>query len=198
MEYVAIAATVAAGIGSYTMGQAQAKLYGAQARQAELQARAQMLRSRAESLNHMRNGVEVLKNVARNLATINARAAAGSVDPFSGSVQNLAMYNLGKGVADFYTTKENQRMAQLDGQIIEAAGAMQAAQYTAAGSMAKRQGFINMLSSFGQAGYMGSQVAPYNPSTTTQPVPTGGTSAPAGMSYINAPAYKGYGFTGGK
>ena len=189
MEYVAIAAAVAGGIGSYTMGRAQAKLYGAQARQAELQARAQALRSRAEAINHMRNGVEVLKNVARNMATINARAAAGSIDPFSGSVQNLAMYNMGKGVADFYTTRENRQMAELNGKIIEASGSMQSAQYIAAGSMAKRQGFINMISSFGQAAYMGSQVAPYNPSTPTSPVPTGGTSAP---SYSSSPGYFGY------
>ena len=192
MEYVAIAAAVAGGIGSYTMGQAQAKLYGAQARQAELQARAQVLRTRAEAVNHMRNGVEVLKNVARNMATINARAAAGSIDPFSGSVQNLAMYNMGKGVADFYTTKENRRMLELDGQIIEAAGAMQSAQYTAAGSMAKRQGFMNMISSFGQAAYMGSQTGAFDFSKTTSPVPTGGASAP---SYSVSPGY--FGYTGG-
>lgn len=189
MEYVAIAAAVAGGIGSYTMGQAQAKLYGAQARQAELQARAQVLRTRAEAVNHMRNGVEVLKNVARNMATINARAAAGSIDPFSGSVQNLAMYNMGKGVADFYTTKENRRMLELDGQIIEAAGAMQSAQYTAAGSMAKRQGFLNMISSFGQAAYMGSQTAAFDFTKTTSPVPTGGTAAP---SYNVSPGYSGH------
>ena len=169
------------------MGQAQAKLYGAQARQAELQARAQVLRSRAEALNHMRNGVEVLKNVARNMATINARAAAGSIDPFSGSVQNLAMYNMGKGVADFYTTRENRQMAELNGKIIEASGAMQSAQYIAAGSMAKRQGFMNMISSFGQAGYMGYQTGAFDFTKTTSPVPTGG--APA---YSSSPGYFGY------
>lgn len=186
MEYVAIAAAVAGGLGSYTMGRAQAKLYGAQARQAELQARAQALRSRAEAINHMRNGVEVLKNVARNMATINARAAAGSIDPFSGSVQNLAMYNMGKGVADFYTTRENRQMAELNGKIIEASGSMQSAQYIAAGSMAKRQGFINMISSFGQAAYMGYQTGAFDGAfdftKTTSPVPTGGYNVSPGYS----------------
>ena len=152
MEAVVIGATIAGGIGQMNMAKAQADMYRMQAKQAEMQAKAQMLQTRAETLNHKRQGIEVLKKVASNLAAINARAAAGSVDPFSGSVQNLAMFNLGKGVQDFYTTRENQEMSMAQGQIIEAAGAIQSAQYIGAANQAKAQGQIAMLSSFASAG----------------------------------------------
>jgi len=169
MEAVAIGSAVLSGLSQLQMGRAQQQLYGLQAKQAEMQAKAQMLKYRSEAINHRRQGVEVLKKVAQNLATINARAAAGSVDPFSGSVQNLAIYNLGKGVTDFYTTKENREMALLGGKIAEATGSIQAAQYTAAGNMAARQGQILALSSFGQAAMGAQDLGMFN---FTSPVPS--------------------------
>lgn len=151
MEAIAVGAQVIGGFAQMQMGRAQQAMYNMQAQQATMQAKVQMLQARAETLNHKRQGIEVLKKVAENLASINARAAAGSVDPFSGSVQNLAVYNLGKGVTDFYTSKENQEMSQEQAKIIEAAGAMQSAQYIGAGNLAKRQGQILALQSFGGA-----------------------------------------------
>ena len=154
------------------------KIFGAiqQMQQAEMQARAGMLRTRSETLNHKRQGIQVLKKIAQNLATINARAAAGSVDPFSGSVANLAIYNLGKGVTDFYTSKENQELMQLQGQIIETGGAIQSAQYVAAGNMARRQGFINAVSGIGEAAYMNNEMGGFS-FTNPKPAPSIGNSS---------------------
>ena len=77
-----------------------------QAQQAAIQARSAALSQRADTLKYRQDGVEVLKNLARNLGTVNARAAAGSIDPFSGSVDNLVTANLEKGLTDFYTSKK--------------------------------------------------------------------------------------------
>lgn len=163
MEALGPIASIASGFMQMQMGKAQQQVYQLQAKQAEMQAKSAALAARADTLNYKREGIEVLKKVVENLATVNARAAANSVDPFSGSVANLAIYNLGKGVTNFYTSKENQEMSQLQGQIIEAGGAIQSAQYIGAGNMARRQGQIAMMSSVASAGGQAQQAGMFDP-----------------------------------
>ena len=179
MEAIAIGSKVFGAIQQMQMAKAQQQMYNMQAKQAEMQARAGMLRTRAETLNHKRQGIQVLKKIAQNLSTINARAAAGSVDPFSGSVANLAIYNLGKGVTDFFTSKENQELMQLQGQIIEAGGAIQSAQYVAAGNMARRQGYINAVATIGEAAYMADETGGFSFNKPSTPKYTGGMGSEA-------------------
>ena len=155
MEYVAVAMAGISGIQSIQMGQAKGKLYQMKARQATLQAKSDMLKNRAETLNHKKQGIEILENVVRGMAAINARAAAGGIDAFSGSVANYAETQTKKGTVDFFASTENQQLLQAQGQIIEAVGAAQAAQYTGAATLAKRQGWINGMQSFMKAGQMG-------------------------------------------
>lgn len=164
MQYVAVAAAVVGGISSIRQGQAQQAMYNQQAQQASAQARSAVLSQRADTLKYKQDGVEVLKNLARNLATVNARAAAGSVDPFSGSVDNLVTANLEKGVTDFYMTRENQQISKQQAAILEASGNIQAAQYQFAGKTAKRQGYMNALAQFGQAYQMGTELGTFNSS----------------------------------
>lgn len=148
MEYVAVAMAGISGIQSIQMGKAKGQLYQMQARQATLQAKSDMLKNRAETLNHKKQGIEILENVVRGMAAINARAAAGGIDAFSGSVANYAETQTKKGTVDFFASTENQQLLQAQGQIIEAVGASQAAQYTGAATLAKRQGYMNAMESF--------------------------------------------------
>ena len=152
MEYVAVAMSVTSGIQSIQMGKAKGQLYQMQARQATLQAKSDMLKNRAETLNHKKQGIEILENTVRGMAAINARAAAGGIDAFSGSVANYAETQTKKGTVDFFASTENQQLLQAQGQIIEAVGAIQAAQYTGAATLAKRQGYINAMESFTKGG----------------------------------------------
>jgi len=156
MEYVAVAMSVTSGIQSIQMGKAKGQLYQMQARQATLQAKSDMLKNRAETLNHKKQGIEILENVVRGMAAINARAAAGGIDAFSGSVANYAETQTKKGTVDFFASTENQQLLQAQGQIIEAVGAVQAAQYTGAATLAKRQGYINAMESFTKGGQQAS------------------------------------------
>ena len=80
MEAIAVGSKIFGAIQQMQMAKAQQQMYNMQAKQAEMQARAGMLRTRSETLNHKRQGIQVLKKIAQNLSTINARAAAGSVD----------------------------------------------------------------------------------------------------------------------
>ena len=156
MEYVAVAMSVTSGIQSIQMGKAKGQLYQMQARQATLQAKSDMLKNRAETLNHKKQGIEILENTVRGMAAINARAAAGGIDAFSGSVANYAETQTKKGTVDFFASTENQQLLQAQGQIIEAVGAIQAAQYTGAATLAKRQGYINAMESFTKGGQQAS------------------------------------------
>ena len=156
MEYVAVAMSVTSGIQSIQMGKAKGQLYQMQARQATLQAKSDMLKNRAETLNHKKQGIEILENTVRGMAAINARAAAGGIDAFSGSVANYAETQTKKGTVDFFASTENQQLLQAQGQIIEAVGASQAAQYTGAATLAKRQGYINAMESFTKGGQQAS------------------------------------------
>ena len=156
MEYVAVAMSVTSGIQSIQMGKAKGQLYQMQARQATLQAKSDMLKNRAETLNHKKQGIEILENVVRGMAAINARAAAGGIDAFSGSVANYAETQTKKGTVDFFASTENQQLLQAQGQIIEAVGGVQAAQYTGAATLAKRQGYINGMESFTKGGQQAS------------------------------------------
>jgi len=164
MQYVAVAAAVVGGISSIRQGQAQQAMYNQQAQQAAIQARSAALSQRADTLKYRQDGVEVLKNLARNLGTVNARAAAGSIDPFSGSVDNLVTANLEKGLTDFYTSQENKNLSQEQAKLIEAGGLIQVAQYQSAGTTAKRQGYMNALAQFGSAYQMGSELGVFSSS----------------------------------
>ena len=151
MEAIAVGGQVLSGIGQMQAGRAQQAMYNAQAQQSVMEAKNKVLQNRAEVLNHKKQGISVLQKLAQNLASINARAAAGSIDPFSGSVQNLAFFNVGKGAEDFFASTENQKILQAQSAIIEAGGFMQSAQYIGAGNLAKQQGKINAMSSFAGA-----------------------------------------------
>ena len=70
-------------------GRAAQAQFQAQAQMAEIQGRSERLRARQEAVQYKEAGTQHLVNVRRNLATINARAAAGSLDPFTGSIGTL-------------------------------------------------------------------------------------------------------------
>ena len=150
MEAASIGLKVFGAFQQIQQGRAQQAMYNKQAEQALMQAKQKALQNRTEALNHKRTGIEVLKKMAQNLSTINARAAAGSIDPFSGSVDNLAMANTGKGAIDFYTSTENQALLEAQAKINEAGGTIQSAQLILAGNMAKRQGYINAAMTIGR------------------------------------------------
>ena len=87
----------------------------------------------------------------RNAATINARAAAGSLDPFSGSIGNLMTVNLDQGFQDFTMTRDNRFIAQQNQIIIQKSAEHQAAQYRMAGKAAKRGAMFSAITSVGMS-----------------------------------------------
>ena len=112
MTALMIGGSVLSAYGQVRQGQAQKAMYQAQAQQAQIQGRSQAIKARQEALAYRQEGVKSLENTRRNMATMNARGAAGALDPFSGSVGNLMTLNMGYGVEDYYTALDNVALAQ--------------------------------------------------------------------------------------
>jgi hypothetical protein len=91
-------------------GQATARGFRSQAMQTRMQAK-------GEELKYKQQGVAVLDNILQTQATINARAGAGSIDPYSGSAGSLAIQALAKGALEKYMTVEGQIISLRSGEL---------------------------------------------------------------------------------
>jgi len=175
MQTLAIVGMGMQAFGTIRAGQAQAANYQAQAQQTLIQARSDVIRARKEELNYKQKGVEILRAVNRNLATINARGAAGALDPFSGSTGNLMTVNLKEGYLDFSTEQDNAALAAENQNIIQASAEYQARIYRQAAKEARSQAFMSALSSAAMGAYtMGKFSTPGAPPTASAaPISTG-------------------------
>ena len=143
MTAMMVAGTVISAVGQIRAGQAQKAMYKAQARQAEIQGRSQAIRARQEALAYREEGIKSHENTRKYLAPINARGAAGALDPFSGSVGNIMSVNLSEGVSDFYSALDNVAMGRANEEIARGAATFQAGIYRAAGSQAMSNAYFN-------------------------------------------------------
>jgi hypothetical protein len=142
--FQAAAAGVAA-LGTIAVGAAQRRQYEAQARQAEL-------RGRAEALAYKQKGADALNNLNQTLAAIISRAAAGGVDPTSGSAATLQQFAMGEGVREFNIAADNAVMALGQGQT-------QAGIYKQAGQAAQLNSYVQAAGQIGQGAYRYGQLA---------------------------------------
>ena len=80
-----------------TAATAYSQLKGAkqQAKGLMRQAAFKKVQARSEALKYRQQGAAVMDNILATKATINARAAAGGIDPFSGSAKALSLYAAG-------------------------------------------------------------------------------------------------------
>ena len=75
------------------------------------------VQARSEALKYKQQGVEVFRNINRTMGAINARSGAGSVDPFSGNSDNLALGALSLGANELYNTMAGQTISLTTGEL---------------------------------------------------------------------------------
>ena len=126
-------------MGSLAAGAAQRRQYEEQARQARI-------RGRSEAIAYKQKGADALRNLNETLAAITARAAAGGVDPTSGSARTIAEFAQGEGVRESNIAADNALMAL--GQ-----ASAQAYNYRQAGHAAQLTSFVQAAGTMGQAAY---------------------------------------------
>jgi len=147
---IAIAAGVVGAYGQYQSGQIRQKML-------DLKARNALLRTDQQSNVERQKGIAVLEKIGATLATINARAGAGAMDPYSGTSQGLRVFATAEGMKDFTVTRENAAL-------IEQIGILESIDYKQAGALAAHQGRIAALTTLGQTAFAAYQIggAPSN------------------------------------
>lgn len=134
VPFLAIAGSAISAYGQIQAGKAQARGLAQQAAMAQVQAR-------GEALKYQQQGVDALKNIVRTNSTLNARAAAGGIDPFSGSALGLAQFAESEGAMEYFVTDDNQIIAREGGSIQaqlymdQAKQAKRGAMFAAAGTL---------------------------------------------------------------
>ena len=136
-------AVVSAGAQLYA-GAQQRKAYNAQAAQAQIQGRSQ-------AIAYKQQGADILKNMNETMGTIVARAAAGGVDPLSGSAQSLQNYTMKEGIREYNIAKDNAVLAQ-------GMASYQADIYRQAGKTAMLSSMVQAVGTMGQGYYRQSQL----------------------------------------
>lgn len=99
-----------AGMTALTASQ-QLKAGKAQASGLARQAAFGKVQARGEALKYRQQGAAVMDNILATKAAINARAAAGGIDPFSGSAKALALYAEKKGANELYISRDGEQIA---------------------------------------------------------------------------------------
>jgi len=164
---MAVAALIASGIQAYStiqQGKYQKTMYNLQARQAELQ-------GRQNALNYSNQALQVLDRQRKMSSTIVARAAAGGVNPFTGSPMTVDQYNAFKAGEEYNLGKENADMAI-------AGGLAQSQSLQAAGKQAMKQAYFNAATTIAMGVYSYGQAA-----TPGAPSNAAGAPAPRSAQY---------------
>lgn len=156
-QVVSAVASVASAVGSYQAGREQARGLQMQAVQAGIQ-------SRGEAVKYEQQANNVLRRSLEAQAAARARAAAGGVDPFSGSAQFIQDLSAKDGMDEFNLSRENAKLVALS-------GASQQGQYMQAARNARKSGLVQGLTSLGVAasriGKIGGPTGTPAPQTTT-------------------------------
>tara|TARA_B000000532_G_scaffold80562_1_gene64224 strand:+ start:268 stop:744 length:477 start_codon:yes stop_codon:yes gene_type:complete len=153
LEPMMIAATVASAGATFMQyqatvdaGKAERQLYEAKAYEAKIQ-------GRKDALNYKEQGIKVLQDINKTMATVNARAGSGNMNPYAtGDTSDILMgYTLREGVNDFTIARDNSTIAQQMGNY-------QAANYRVAGKnaemIAKKKATGDALQSVAKVGFM--------------------------------------------
>jgi len=175
---VAVASLVIAGVVAYSQvkqGQDTKKAYYAQAKYKELEGRVEAVKAKEQ-------GTKALEATRRALASVNATAFAGGLEPTIGTPNNIAINDVIKpGTTDFFKARTNAKLA------LSSAKA-QAEDLRFAGRQAKKQGYMQALGTLASAGMNYASLG--GPGTTsTGMTGTGGYST---TGPYQASAYTGY------
>lgn len=131
LQVVGTALSAVSSIQQMQAGRAQAASYRAQAKQEEL-------KGKQAALQYRQRGVETLRNINRNISAVTAKAAAGSIDPYSGAPLSLKNYARKVGAEEYFLDQENASLALITGE-------MNRDQSLMAAQQARRQGMYNAV-----------------------------------------------------
>ena len=139
LPVMGVALSAASAYSQIRAGRAQAVGLARQSTIAQVQAR-------SEALRYKEQANRVYQNILQNVATVNARAAAGAIDPFSGSPLALSRYALAQGTRELQIAKDNELIAR-------EGGVINSALMQDSGQAAYRSGIYNAVGTLGQSAF---------------------------------------------
>lgn len=151
LPFIAVAATAVQALSTIQAGRAQAQAQRIQAKQSELQ-------GRQNALAYNRQALQVFERQERLAAIARARAAAGGVDPFTGSPLTIQQANA-------LTAGREMEIARQNAQTAIYGGLAQSQSLRAAATLTQQQGLTSALTGAAMQGYRMSTTA--TPSTQT-------------------------------
>lgn len=139
-QAISAVATIGSAVGSIVQGQRESEMYALQAQQARTQ-------SRVQALQHEQQANSVLRRSIEAQAAARARAAAGGIDPFSGSARLVQDISAKTGGEEFDMSLDNARL-------VAATGETQAEYYQRAGRSARTRGLVGAFTGLAQGAAM--------------------------------------------
>jgi hypothetical protein len=148
---------VTTAIGQVRSGQAQAAGLKGQAAGLETQAEFKRLEGKQASLVHKKKAVDQLQGILEHMSSVNARAGAGSIDPFSGNPEGIKVKGLNVGGLNVVVSNENFAITRLvsEGQAQQLE--YQAARARAAASAAKQAGITSAMMTLAMTAFSAAQ-----------------------------------------
>jgi hypothetical protein len=144
-QIVLIAAAAVSAISSIRQGEQQAEALRFQAQAAELQ-------GRQNALNYNRQALYAFERQQRLGGTIRARAAAGGIDPLTGSPLSVDQWNAERAGNEIQIARENAELAA-------SGGLAQSQQLYGAATVAEASGITSAIGKAGMAYAMYNQAA---------------------------------------
>lgn len=130
-QVVMVVAAVASALSSIRQGEQQKQAYEFQGQQAALQ-------GRQNALNYNRQALTSFERQQRLAGTIRARAAAGGIDPLTGSPLSLDQWNAQRAGNEMQIARENADLSL-------AGGLAQSQQLYGAGDAAQQAGYLGAI-----------------------------------------------------
>ena len=150
---IGLAFSIASAGASLMKGQAEASQLMFQAASLESQAKFTRFRAKQESLKHRKEANNQLERILMQMASINAAAGAGNMDPFSGNAFGLKIRALSVGGTNFAMAKGNEDIVRLMGEAQANIQSWQAGMARKAAGTAVKRGMMGAVFTLAKGGY---------------------------------------------
>jgi len=166
LQAASIAATATAAV---VAADARAFRYEAQATQTRMQSETDKLKARQEAVAWRKSGTASLRKMRAVIAATKATAAAGNLQPLSGSTGALINESLAAGVDDYFDTVHNAIIALENISVIDSAARYQRGIYRRAAADARTSGVLSAGGKILEGGFRAYEAGAFRPATSSAP-----------------------------
>jgi hypothetical protein len=153
-------------------GESRAFEYEAKAEQTMAVSETDKLKARQDATAYREAGTASLRRMRTAIAATKAKAAAGSLNPLSGSTGALIDYSFAEGVDDYFYMTGNAISALENVNVVEGAARYQRDIYRQAAVNARRGGYYGAVTDIATKGFQAFESGAFRPAPATPPTQT--------------------------